>query len=266
MKLYYIDQQVASVRQILQWMLDNPPGPAEYSRTAISTRSYHAEVSLAPIAEEGDDTNSQIPEMRMCKVHSARRAEGTILSHFALPTARREWSPQLVPPAARMDRQLWSQPAPAGMVTVDPSEDVKRILPFDDPVWERAGKVCVEAVTMPGNDSSDRVDRGQTGDAERSEQGRAGTERHKGANAQHGMQVPASIAGDGGDRGHRLHEGADSPTNDCHHAPAMACDRLQPMAAGGQEGAGDVADSDTKRERRGGDHASGDGIRMDATH
>eukprot|EP00961_Rhodomonas_salina_P213996 2890004-Rhodomonas_salina.1 len=46
----------------------------------------------------------------------------------------------------------------------------------------------------------------------------------------------------------------------------MASDRLQPMATGGQEGAGDVADSDTKRERRGGDHPSGDGIRMDATH
>eukprot|EP00961_Rhodomonas_salina_P132767 1787412-Rhodomonas_salina.4 len=136
-------------------MLENPPGPAEYSRAAIGTRSYHTEVSLAPIAEEEGDTNSQIPERKMHKVHSARRAEGTVLSHFALPVARREWRPQLVPPAARIDKPLWSPPAPLGMVTVDLSEDSKRILPFDDPVWERAGKACVEAVTMPGDNSSD---------------------------------------------------------------------------------------------------------------
>eukprot|EP00961_Rhodomonas_salina_P127315 1716359-Rhodomonas_salina.1 len=41
------------------------------------------------------------------------------------------------------------------MVTVDLSEDTKKILEFNDPVWERAGKVCVEAVTMPGYDSLD---------------------------------------------------------------------------------------------------------------
>eukprot|EP00961_Rhodomonas_salina_P032198 434173-Rhodomonas_salina.1 len=46
----------------------------------------------------------------------------------------------------------------------------------------------------------------------------------------------------------------------------MASDRLQPMAACGQESTGDVADSDTDRERGSGVHASGDGIRMVATH
>eukprot|EP00961_Rhodomonas_salina_P275067 3716083-Rhodomonas_salina.1 len=76
---------------------------------------------------------ARIPDRKMRKVHSARRAEGSVLSHFALPTERREWSPPLVPPAARIDKPLWAPPAPSGMVTVDLSEDTRKILEFDDP-------------------------------------------------------------------------------------------------------------------------------------
>eukprot|EP00961_Rhodomonas_salina_P102617 1380175-Rhodomonas_salina.1 len=120
-------------------MQHNPQAEAMYSRAAIGTRSFHRDVSLAQAGEDRDVPRAE-GTMVMRKVHNRRRTEGTVLSHFTVPTADRVWEMPTEPPRARIDRPLWQPPEPSGIVTVDFTEDDRRILPFDDPVWERAGK------------------------------------------------------------------------------------------------------------------------------
>eukprot|EP00961_Rhodomonas_salina_P284120 3840176-Rhodomonas_salina.1 len=113
-------------------MQHNPQAEAMYSRVAIGKRSFHREVSLAGAGEGRDSPRDERARM-MRKVHNRRRAEGTVLSHFTVPTVDRMWELPVEQPRARLDRQLWQPPELSGMITVDFTEDDRRILPFDDP-------------------------------------------------------------------------------------------------------------------------------------
>lgn len=146
-------EQLLSILATLEWMLCNPPQPAEYTREAIGIRPFHQQVSLARREEEED----RLEQPRaMCTVHRRRQAQGSVLSHFPLPMNERAWTAQEEPQRARIDKPLWTQPTPSGMITVDLSEDTRRDLQFDDPVWERAGKVHMgDLGTDDGEDSSD---------------------------------------------------------------------------------------------------------------
>eukprot|EP00961_Rhodomonas_salina_P003275 45541-Rhodomonas_salina.1 len=142
-------------------MQTNQPKPVSYSQEAISTRLYHTAVSLHTVREAPDKEEAT---HRTTKVHVRRKAEGSVLPHFTVPVETKAWRRPITEPRARIDHPLWTQPTPSGLVTVDLSEGDKQVLDFADPVWERAGRVCInERITGSDSDATDSNEDGGGG-------------------------------------------------------------------------------------------------------